>query len=494
MPVETDYYALLGVPRNATTDQLRRAYRESALQHHPDRSGDAADAELFILVNKAYETLSDPELRSAYDLELAAAEADQVAKSSFRCEIQQSRLTLLQLDEPQVHYALLDIMPSETLPDIRPAINLSIVIDRSTSMRGQRLDQVRTAALNILKDMGPEDSASVVAFSDRAEVIVSPDQAKDLPTARARLSLLQAGGGTEIAQGLELGLGELQRNFSREGVNHLILLTDGRTYGDEELCLGLADRAAEQGITLNGLGIGADWSDRLLDDLASRSGGNVIFLDSPKVVTGLLQRIFESLGQVVASRVRLEGAVAQQVDLRSAFRLIPDPMPLGDSLPMALGHLPKQSRIRLLLELVVHPIGQMAELTLANLTVEGDILGTDSGSSSLPVKIKIAVSRQPDPEPPPADLVAALNVVGLYRMQEKARHEAELGQSGQAARRLENLATHLLAAGDRELAKAALNEAERLTHTRRLSTEGEKILKYGTRALLLLPAKAGSHD
>ena len=61
----------------------------------------------------------------------------------------------------------------------------------------------------------------------------------------------------------------------------------------------------------------------------------------------------------------------------------------------------------------------------------------------------------------------------------------------EAGRRLETLATHLLAAGDRDLAKAALSEAERLTHTRRLSIEGEKVLKYGTRALLLLPAKAG---
>jgi Ca-activated chloride channel family protein len=54
------------------------------------------------------------------------------------------------------------------------------------------------------------------------------------------------------------------------------------------------------------------------------------------------------------------------------------------------------------------------------------------------------------------------------------------------------LATQLLAANERELAKAALGEAERLTHSRRLSTEGEKILKYGTRALLLLPAKSSA--
>ncbi len=491
MAGEPDYYALLGVPRNATAEQLRRAYRESALRLHPDRANQPGDTELFINVNKAYEILSNDDSRAEYDKRLASLEVAQAEHSSFRCEIQQSRRSLLQLDEPQVHYLLVDITPSDTIPEHRPPINLTIVIDRSTSMRGQRLDQVRSATLTILKDMAPGDSASVVAFSDRAEVIVSPDQAKDLATARARLSLLQAGGGTEIGQGLQLGMEELQRNFSREGVSHLVLLTDGRTYGDEDLCLSLAERASEQGITINGVGIGADWSDRLLDDLASRSGGNVIFLDTPKVITGLLQRIFDGLSQVVASRVRLDGSLAQQVDLRSSFRLMPDPMPLGDSLPLVLGNLARQGRIRVLLEMVIHPIGQVDELTLAHFTISGDVLGGSSEASSLPTDAHITLSRQPDPDPPPMDLVAALNVVGLYRMQEKARHEAELGQSSQAARRLENLATHLLAAGDRELAKAALSEAERLTHTRRLSIEGEKVLKYGTRALLLLPAKAG---
>jgi Ca-activated chloride channel family protein len=355
-------------------------------------------------------------------------------------------------------------------------------------MRGPRLDQVRSATLSILKGLGKADTASIVAFSDKAEVVVSTDQAKDLPVARSRLSLLQAGGGTEIGQGLEVGVGELQRSFSRDGVNHLILLTDGRTYGDEAACLALADQAASLGITLNGVGIGADWSDRLLDDLATRTGGSVIFLDTPRSITGMLQQIVSNLGQVIASRVRLEGSLAQQVDLRSAFRLLPDPMPMGDTLPMNLGHLSRDGIIRLLLEIVVHPIGQIDNLTLAHLTVTGDFLSQEIHGEDLPLKVEIPVSEKPDPDPPPQELVSALSLLALYSMQEKARHEAELGQSSQAARRLENLATQLLATNERELAKAALNEAERLTYTRRLSTEGEKVLKYGTRALLL-PAR-----
>ena len=485
MPIEKDYYSLLGVPRNASTDQLRRAYREAAHRLHPDKNVSAGDTELFLDVGQAYETLIDPTARAAYDEQLAQSEEELLASSPFRSNIQQSRDAILELDEPQVHYILLDISPAEDLPDSRPPVNLCLVIDRSTSMQGPRLDQVRSSVLTILQDMQPGDTTSIVAFSDKAEVIVSPEQAVDLAVARARMSLLQAGGGTEIGQGLTVGLDEIHRNFTREGVNHLVLLTDGRTYGDEELCLELADQASTYGISINGVGIGSDWSDRLLDDLASRTGGNVLFLNTPRAVTDLLHRIHDSLTQIVANRVRLEGALGQQVDLRSAFRILPDPIPLGDSLPMVLGHLPREGLIRLLLEIVIHPVGSADELTLAHFNVSGDILGSDLEGTILPIVIKANITSDPDTKPPPDQIVSALNHVALYRMQEKARHEAELGQVAQAARRLENLATHLLAEGERDLAKVALNEAVQLTQARRLSPEGEKSLKYGTRALLL---------
>jgi Ca-activated chloride channel family protein len=491
VPGERDFYALLGVPRSASVEELRRGYREAALELHPDTNRRPGDTERFLEVQQAYETLIDPDRRAAYDVGLAEEEARLASQSSFRCHVLQSRKNLLQLDEPQVHYILFEIRPATGLPDVRPPVNLTIVIDRSTSMRGQRLDLVRTAALSIISKLEPGDSASVVAFSDRAEVFVSPDQARDPSVARARLSLLQAGGGTEIAQGIEAGLGELKHNFSRDGVNQMILLTDGRTYGDEDACRALANHAAGMGIAINSVGIGSEWGDNLMDEIAGKTGGNVVFLDSPHAISDLLQGIFDTLTHVVASRVRIEGSVSVAVDVRSVFRLEPEPMPLGDSLPFFLGHLPREGAIRLLVEAVVQPVSDMKELVLGQFTVNGDILGQGTESTGLPLQVSIPVTLDPDPTPPPEDIVSALSFISLYRMQEKARIEAGLGEALQAARRLENLATQLLATGERDLAKAALSEADRLNHTRKLSTEGEKMLKYGTRALLL-PAKSSA--
>jgi Ca-activated chloride channel family protein len=484
----TNYYDLLGVDKDATPDELRHAYRDAALRYHPDRSDNPGDNEHFLEIGQAYETLIDPDLRAEYDIQLEEYEIKLVEDAPFVCNITHGRNMLLQLGEPQVHYILLEILPSANMPSIRAPINLSIVIDRSTSMQGQRLDQVRNATLSILNELMPDDAATVVAFSDHADIIVSTEQAHDTASSRARLSLLQAGGGTEIGQGLKLGLDQLKQNYVNNGVNHLILLTDGRTYGDEDLCLQLADISASHGITINGIGIGADWNDRLVDELTSRTGGLSVFLDSPRTIGAFLQKIFDSLGRVYSSRMKLKGNLAQQVDLRSVLRLNPEPMPLTDSLPILLGDLGREGKIEILLEMIIHPIGQIAKLELAHLTICGDVLGAQNPINELPIRISLDVSNEPDLNPPPEELLSTLTFIALYRMQEKARHEAELGQSKQAAQRLEKLATQLLASGERELAKAALNEAARVSQTRHFSTEGEKILKYGTRRLLL-PAK-----
>ena len=70
MGVESNYYARLGIPVNATPEELRRAYREAARQLHPDTNVEAGETELFLSVQEAYDVISDPEKRTAYDATL----------------------------------------------------------------------------------------------------------------------------------------------------------------------------------------------------------------------------------------------------------------------------------------------------------------------------------------------------------------------------------------------------------------------------------------
>jgi Ca-activated chloride channel family protein len=77
----------------------------------------------------------------------------------------------------------------------------------------------------------------------------------------------------------------------------------------------------------------------------------------------------------------------------------------------------------------------------------------------------------------------------LYRMQERARKEAEKGNIDLATRQLQTLAANLLSQGERSLAQTIMLEVDNLQQKNTLSSEGSKKINYGTRALFLAPSK-----
>jgi molecular chaperone DnaJ len=67
MAIKQDYYGVLGVPRNASDEEIKRAFRKLAFQYHPDRNKELGAEEKFKEINEAYQVLSDPEKRRMYD-------------------------------------------------------------------------------------------------------------------------------------------------------------------------------------------------------------------------------------------------------------------------------------------------------------------------------------------------------------------------------------------------------------------------------------------
>jgi molecular chaperone DnaJ len=67
MPTRRDYYEILGVPRGASAEEIKKAFRRKARQYHPDVNKEAGAEEMFKEINEAYDVLSDPQKRAAYD-------------------------------------------------------------------------------------------------------------------------------------------------------------------------------------------------------------------------------------------------------------------------------------------------------------------------------------------------------------------------------------------------------------------------------------------
>ena len=478
-----NFYAILGVSRNATQKEIRQAYYAAARRLHPDINKEPNAGTIFLKVQKAYETLTNPDDRDKYNHSLSFEEdTPPVTLNTIY-----SRSSLNQIDEPQLIYTLIEMKPVQTHEDeTQVPLNICLVLDRSTSMRGLRLDIVKDTAIDLVHQLNPKDTFSIVSFSDHAEILIPSGLNIDKINVENRIRQLHADGGTEIFRGLEAGYKEIRRNLRPSNINHLILITDGRTYGDEEQCLNLATSSASIGIGLSGLGIGSQWNDAFLDNLANRTGGNCIYISSEKDIAEFFQKELRSLNKVFAEGVTLDVETSSGVEIKYAFRLEPEISSLELNPPFPLGNIHHDVPLRVILEFLVPKIPSGTnQVTLAEGSLRLTIPSREIPLYNMRLILGRPVTTTPSTNPPPQEIMIATERITLYRMQDKARNEYGAGDIEKATRHLENLASRLISHGQHKLAQTVSNEVENLRQQNMYSEDGEKKIKYGTRALLL---------
>ncbi len=488
-PEQQDYYAILGVARDASQEDIKHAYFVAAQKLHPDKNTAAGETELFLGAQQAYETLSNPKRRALYD---ATLPSQKKIFLPYEHNFIYSRTNMVHLDEPQMLYLIMELQaPAEARRTPSPPLNVCLVLDRSTSMKGEKMDVVKSTAIQVLRNLRPQDILSVVAFSDRAEVIIPAAYHQDRARLEARIQMIQPSGATEIYQGLEAGVKEVMRSLDSKRINHIVLLTDGHTYGDEQQCLALASKVAEHGIGISAMGIGQEWNDVFLDMLATRTGGSSAFISEPKDIKRLLLEKFNALAQTYADDVTLEFNSLDGIELSYAFRLQPDPGPVmvGES-PLRLGAILQDAATRVIFEYIISPKAVKSDvLTFLEGSLKVLIASLPTPVPAFQMSLQRPVSDQPETDSPPPEVVQALSRLMLFRMQDRARKEIEKGNIDKATRQLEMLAANLLSQGERSLAQTIALEVEHLQQKNTLSAEGSKKINYGTRALFAAPSK-----
>jgi Ca-activated chloride channel family protein len=488
--VNIDPYSVLGVSVDSTPEEIKAAYRRAARRLHPDVNRDNPGAEVqFQDLTVAHEILSDSQRKADYDKSVRRRKDKQEDELNFALRVTPSKRTVSRLQEPQVVYLLAEILPDPRarMPEKREArVNLTLVLDHSNSMNGTRLDKVKVAAHQIIEQLSETDVLSVIGFNDRAEIIIPATSVKDKTALKAKVSMMNASGGTEIYQGLKAGLDQTRRFLAPRLVNHMVLLTDGNTFGDQEKCLELAHQAAEEGIGISAMGLGQEWNDEFLDELASTTGGISDYIKSASAVVKFLNNHVRNLSDAFAERMQLSIAPDPDVQMELAFKLSPQPQPLPmDKGIIPLGSLQGNRIISVLFQLQLPADMKDGFRSLARLVVSGDILSNNFQQYQTLSDVSFEVMENPPIEDPPNKILDALGKLTLYRMQERAQDALESGNVEEATRRLENLATRLLQMGEEDLANEARSEAHRVAHTRALSDTGRKTLKYQTRHLLI---------
>jgi Ca-activated chloride channel family protein len=402
-----------------------------------------------------------------------------------------SRSVLAASGEPQLVYVLLELTAQgvpATLPKL--PLNLCLVIDRSSSMRGERLQQVKDGAARIVDMLGDDDYFSLVTFNDRAEVVVAAQRARNKIDLKRMIGAIEAAGGTEMATGMALALQEVQKPMLSRGVSRILLLTDGRTYGDEGRCVEIARRAQGRSIGLTALGIGGEWNEDLLETMAAREGSRTQYITSAPEISQIFTDEVRRMSSVFAQDVVLRAEVRPGAMLRSLDRVRPfiAAVPAAEERELlwsaSLGDWPGAEPQAFLLEVVVPPL-PTGDHPLLRLTLRYSLPGVNlmhqQGELVLRVGIRPAdeVGYEVD-----ATVKHWLERLVAYRLQASAWQSIEAGKLDEATRRLQMAGTRLFEAGEVELARTVQEEATRLLRSGQASAEGRKRIKYGTRGLI----------
>jgi Ca-activated chloride channel family protein len=366
--------------------------------------------------------------------------------------------------------------------------NFSLVLDRSGSMDGEKLTHMKEAVGYVVDRLGKQDRLSVTIFDDQVETLIPNQPVQDRESIKKTLETVFARGGTQIADGLGAGLREVRKGIAANRVNRVLLLTDGQTWDDEAACLGLADAAAREGIGITSIGIGEEWNEKLLLQIAERSRGNSHWIQNPIAILDSFQQEIEGMRSVALTNLKVAVRTSPIVRLARVFSTVPMITDVsrtisGDGAEVRLGEL-DGSRGQTLLAEVRIPAQPAGTFLLGQIEVTYDVPSQDLTDQRLAADLVVTLSANAaaatrvNPE-----VMNLVEKVSAFKLQTRALTDIAAGDLDAATRRLQSAATVLLGLGESELAAAAASEASQLTRTGALTTAGTKKLEYGTRKL-----------
>ena len=330
----------------------------------------------------------------------------------------------------------------------RPGQAVQVVLDRSGSMTGDRLESAKVSLLRLLDRLAPQDSFGLVAFDDQALVIAPMRTMADhnLPALKKVIREMNTGGSTDLSAGYFLGLRELARANTNNGAT-LLLISDGHANAgekDPKILGDVATKHSTQNITTSTIGIGNGYDEKILESIARGGGGQHRFAYT----------IDEAIGAIAAEvSDLLEKSVVNAV-LRVTPETFASPkIEIVQNLPywvddktyvVQLGDLFAGENRRFLIDFEVPGMAALGLCKIADITLEYlNLSEMQEVSVTMPVQVNVvpedvAKGRTIDP------IVAAERLVLTAQAEKKAAiNDLQLGDAKNASARLKGTAENL---------------------------------------------------
>lgn len=185
----------------------------------------------------------------------------------------------------------------------RAPMNLSIVIDRSGSMAGQKMQNVKAAAAWLVKNLSENDRVAIVSYSSDVRIDGSETLSKaGRERLLAAIENISDGGGTNLSGGLVTGASTIAERYDSELLNRVILLSDGNAnegITDARELGRISDKFREQGISVTTMGVGLDYNEDIMEKVATLGGGNYYFIEDAVAVAAIFDQEMALLGNTV---------------------------------------------------------------------------------------------------------------------------------------------------------------------------------------------------
>ncbi len=286
----------------------------------------------------------------------------------------ESKLEVSELlpDSNNINHLLIKMKTPPAALGQRHPLVISLVIDKSWSMKGEKIDATIEAAASLVNWLTRHDYICIVAYSADVQIIQPLTQLKDKISVIDKIKSIQVATSTNLSGGWLQGLKMLESANIPNAYKRVILLTDGQaTLGlkDPEQFVKIASDHFTRNISTTTIGFGEDFNENSLRDIAIAGGGNFYFISNPEEASGIFFREFGDIGSLYGQAVEIKIKLSEGVRLMEMFNDYPHQIGQDGSVTIQAGDIRSDDLRNIVLSLEVNSNKNINYDELAKVTV-----------------------------------------------------------------------------------------------------------------------------
>ena len=356
--------------------------------------------------------------------------------------------SLLAVESEHRVHAMLEVTAPDVVGRERPALHLALVIDRSGSMAGAKLEGAKQAARFLVERLGTEDSLALVTFDDEV-TLVAPSEVPDKEHLGEVIKHITPGGTTNLSGGWLKGAEELRR-APDDGQKRVLLLSDGHAnvgITDADSLTNMVSGIKAQQIGTTTIGFGRNFDENLLTAMADAGGGNGYFAEGPDDAPGIFVEEFEGLATVASQNVSVEITPISDVKFVGVLHEYPT-VSVPGGIQVQLGDFYGGEMRRVIFEFAVPDVTDLGQKHIADVVLRYTAVGdpVEMHQVTIPIHVNVVTADEADAADDDRDVVDEVLILKAAEDRKRASDLADEGRYDDAAEILESTSENLRAA------------------------------------------------